>query len=155
MRNSSVASYCSVPDAAAAEVGCSVGEIAKSLVFRAGERAVVAIMSGDHRLDSAKLASALGEEVSRADADFVLEVASKSTWREDLGPKRDIYARPGVKEYFTPVLQGHRHIHGQPPRVERGESVGEEEPARTHQHRHAEPHREPPEQLLEARTSMM
>ena len=49
--------------------------------------------------------------------DFVLEVASKSTWREDLGPKRKIYARLGVKEYWlydpteehlTPVLQGIR-----------------------------------------------
>ncbi len=49
--------------------------------------------------------------------DFVLEVASKSTWRGDLGPKRDLYARLGVKEYwqydprgkyFTPVLQGLR-----------------------------------------------
>ena len=49
--------------------------------------------------------------------DFVLEVASKSTWREDLGPKRDLYARLGVKEYwmydptgeyFSPVLQGLR-----------------------------------------------
>ena len=53
---------------AAAAVGCSVGEIAKSLVFRAGERAVVAIMSGDHRLDTGKLGEALGEAVSRADA---------------------------------------------------------------------------------------
>ena len=49
--------------------------------------------------------------------DFVLEVASKSTWREDLGRKREVYARLGVKEYwqydprgkyFTPVLQGLR-----------------------------------------------
>ena len=49
--------------------------------------------------------------------DFVLEVASKSTWREDLGPKREVYSRLGVKEYwqydptgeyFTPVLQGLR-----------------------------------------------
>ena len=49
--------------------------------------------------------------------DFVLEVASKSTWREDLGPKREIYARLGVKEYwvydptgeyYAPVLQGLR-----------------------------------------------
>ncbi len=56
---------------AAAAVGCTLGEIAKSLVFRAGERAVVAIMSGDHRLDPGKLAAALGEPVSRADADFV------------------------------------------------------------------------------------
>ena len=56
---------------AAAAVGCSVGEIAKSLVFRAGDRAVVAIMSGDNRLDPAALAAAIGEEVRRADADFV------------------------------------------------------------------------------------
>ena len=54
--------------------------------------------------------------------DFVLEVASKSTWREDLGPKREIYARLGVKEYwqydptgeyFTPVLQGLRLAGGE------------------------------------------
>ena len=56
---------------AAAAVGCSVGEIAKSLVFRAGDRAVVAIMSGDNRLDPARLAAAVGEDVGRADADFV------------------------------------------------------------------------------------
>ena len=56
---------------AAAAVGCSVGEIAKSLVFRAGDRVVVAIMSGDNRLDPGKLAEALGEQVGRADADFV------------------------------------------------------------------------------------
>ena len=56
---------------AAAAVGCSVGEIAKSLVFRAGDRAVVVIMSGDNRLDPARLAAAISEEVRRADADFV------------------------------------------------------------------------------------
>ena len=56
---------------AAAAVGCSVGEIAKSLVFRAGERAVVAIMSGDNRLDPAKLGAAVGGEIGRADAEFV------------------------------------------------------------------------------------
>ena len=58
---------------AAAAVGCPVGEIAKSLVFRAGGRAVVAVMSGDNRLDPGKLGDALGEEVGRADADFVRE----------------------------------------------------------------------------------
>ena len=49
--------------------------------------------------------------------DFVLEVASPGTWREDVGPKRSVYARLGVREYFlydptgehlTPRLQGHR-----------------------------------------------
>ena len=56
---------------AAAAVGSTVAEIAKTLVFRAGHRAVVAIMSGDNRLDTGKLAAALGEAVGRADADFV------------------------------------------------------------------------------------
>ena len=56
---------------AAEAVGCSVGEIAKSLVFRAGDRAVVAVMSGDDRLDTARLSAAVGAEVGRADAGFV------------------------------------------------------------------------------------
>ena len=30
--------------------------------------------------------------------DFVLEVASRSTWREDVGAKRAVYARMGVKD---------------------------------------------------------
>ena len=32
--------------------------------------------------------------------DFVLEIGSPSTWRQDLGPKRDLYARLGVGEYW-------------------------------------------------------
>ena len=32
--------------------------------------------------------------------DFVLEVASPGTYRNDLGVKRDLYARLGVREYF-------------------------------------------------------
>ncbi|MCY3672603.1 MAG: YbaK/EbsC family protein [Alphaproteobacteria bacterium] len=56
---------------AARAVGCAVGEIAKSLVFRAGDRAVVAVMSGDDRLDTARLSAAVGAEVGRADAGFV------------------------------------------------------------------------------------
>ena len=31
---------------------------------------------------------------------FVLEVASPSTWRDDLGRKRSVYARLGVREYW-------------------------------------------------------
>ena len=32
--------------------------------------------------------------------DFVLEVASPSTWQDDEGPKRELYERLGVREYF-------------------------------------------------------
>ena len=53
--------------------------------------------------------------------DFVLEVASPGTWREDVGPKREVYARLGVGEYWlydpmgehlSPVLQGYRLVGG-------------------------------------------
>ena len=32
--------------------------------------------------------------------DFVLEIASVSTFRNDIGPKRDLYARLGIEEYW-------------------------------------------------------
>ncbi len=56
---------------AAAAVGCTVAEIAKSIVFRAGERPAVVITSGANRVDPAKAAAALGVRLARADADWV------------------------------------------------------------------------------------
>ena len=38
--------------------------------------------------------------------DFALEVASESTWREDLGRKRDLYAKLGIGEYWLFDPQG-------------------------------------------------
>jgi prolyl-tRNA editing enzyme YbaK/EbsC (Cys-tRNA(Pro) deacylase) len=58
---------------AAAAVGCQVGQIAKSLVFRgAGSgRAVLVIASGANRVDLAKVEALVGEALGKADADFV------------------------------------------------------------------------------------
>jgi prolyl-tRNA editing enzyme YbaK/EbsC (Cys-tRNA(Pro) deacylase) len=57
---------------AAAAIGCTVAQIAKSLVFRAGEgRPVLVIASGAHRVDEAKVAAALGASLRKADAEFV------------------------------------------------------------------------------------
>lgn len=57
------------PDAARA-VGCDVAQIVKTLVFMADGAPVIAMVSGRHRLDEAKLAAALGaREVRRASAD--------------------------------------------------------------------------------------
>jgi prolyl-tRNA editing enzyme YbaK/EbsC (Cys-tRNA(Pro) deacylase) len=60
---------------AAAAIGCAVAEIAKSLIFRAepSGRAVLAIVSGDKRVDERKLGAIVGERIARADADFVRE----------------------------------------------------------------------------------
>jgi prolyl-tRNA editing enzyme YbaK/EbsC (Cys-tRNA(Pro) deacylase) len=60
---------------AARAVGCRVEQIVKSLVFvtRPGGRAVLVVASGGHRVDVAKLAAVVGEQVDRPDADFVRE----------------------------------------------------------------------------------
>lgn len=58
---------------AAEAVGCAVGQIAKSLVFRAArsDRPVLVIASGANRVDVKKVEAVLGEPIGRADADFV------------------------------------------------------------------------------------
>jgi prolyl-tRNA editing enzyme YbaK/EbsC (Cys-tRNA(Pro) deacylase) len=56
---------------AARAVGCEVGQIVKSLVFTAGGRPVVALVSGSNRLNPARLSEVAGGETGKADADLV------------------------------------------------------------------------------------
>lgn len=60
---------------AAAAIGCTVAEIAKSVVLRAktSNQAVVVVASGDNRVCETKLAALVGEPIGRANADFVRE----------------------------------------------------------------------------------
>ena len=57
---------------AAAAIGCGVGQIAKSLVFRAKQsgRPVLVIASGANRVDEKKVGRLIGEKISRATPDF-------------------------------------------------------------------------------------
>jgi prolyl-tRNA editing enzyme YbaK/EbsC (Cys-tRNA(Pro) deacylase) len=62
------------PEAAAA-VGCELGAIVKSLVFRgASGEPLLALVSGDNRADEALVADAVGEPIERPDAAYVREV---------------------------------------------------------------------------------
>lgn len=58
---------------AAEAVGCQVGQIAKSLIFKkqVSEQPVLVIASGANRVSEARLAALVGEPVEKADADFV------------------------------------------------------------------------------------
>jgi prolyl-tRNA editing enzyme YbaK/EbsC (Cys-tRNA(Pro) deacylase) len=61
--------------AAAEHLGCSVAQIANSLVFR-GQRSGAALLvmaSGAHRVDTSKLAALAGEPIEMARAPFVRE----------------------------------------------------------------------------------
>jgi prolyl-tRNA editing enzyme YbaK/EbsC (Cys-tRNA(Pro) deacylase) len=60
--------------AAADQIGCPVGAIANSLVFRtAGGEPVLIMTSGAHRVDLGKAAAFLGTTIGRASAEFVRE----------------------------------------------------------------------------------
>ncbi len=58
---------------AAAAIGCTVAQIAKSLVFRGAEkgRPVLVIASGVNRVDERKVTALLGEAIEKPDAEFV------------------------------------------------------------------------------------
>lgn len=63
---------------AAEALGIEVGQIAKSLIFRAvpSGRAVLVIAAGDRRVDEARLRILLGESIERATPDFVRQHSS-------------------------------------------------------------------------------
>jgi prolyl-tRNA editing enzyme YbaK/EbsC (Cys-tRNA(Pro) deacylase) len=60
---------------AADALGVAVGQIAKSLIFRAvdTDRAVLVIAAGDRRVDESRLRDRLGESIARATPEFVRE----------------------------------------------------------------------------------
>lgn len=60
---------------AAASIGCTVAQIAKSLIFR-GERTgrpVLVVASGANRVSEKRVEALIGEPIGRADAAFVRE----------------------------------------------------------------------------------
>ena len=60
-------------DGAAAEVGCTVAQIAKSLVFKGADsaKAVLVVASGANTVDAERVEALVGEATERADAAFV------------------------------------------------------------------------------------
>jgi prolyl-tRNA editing enzyme YbaK/EbsC (Cys-tRNA(Pro) deacylase) len=66
------ASTRTAPEAAQA-IGCLVGQIVKSLVFKTkrSERPVLVIASGANRVNEKKIEAETGEPLGKADADFV------------------------------------------------------------------------------------
>ncbi len=58
---------------AAQAVGCNVGQIVKSLIFKGRDsgRPLLILASGANRVDLEKAAAAVGDALDKADADFV------------------------------------------------------------------------------------
>lgn len=62
-------------DEAAKAIGCTVGQIIKSLVFRtkSTHRPILVLASGVNRVNEKTIAKSVGEEITKADADFTRE----------------------------------------------------------------------------------
>ncbi|MEI8179826.1 YbaK/EbsC family protein [Aestuariivirga sp.] len=59
---------------AADAIGCQLGQIAKSILFRSQTgKAVLVIASGVNKVDEKKIRALLGEKIERASPDFVKE----------------------------------------------------------------------------------
>jgi Cys-tRNA(Pro) deacylase len=58
---------------AAERVGCDVGQIVKSLIFKGSEsgKAILVLTSGANRVDEKLISSYTGEKIQRADPEFV------------------------------------------------------------------------------------
>ena len=105
---------------AADVLGCSVGQIAKSVIFRgmqSGEPVLV-VASGANRVDEAKVGALAGEAIGRAKPEFVREVTGYAiggippvgharairTWvDEDLLKHDFVYAAGGTPNALFPI----------------------------------------------------
>lgn len=65
---------------AADAIGCTVGQIAKSLIFkgRTSQKPILIITSGANRVNEKTIKEYTGEKLKKADAEFVLEHAGFS-----------------------------------------------------------------------------
>lgn len=63
-------------DDAAKAIGCAVGQICKSIIFKAkpGNEPVLVLASGINRINEKSIKDFVGEKISKADADFTKEV---------------------------------------------------------------------------------
>ncbi len=61
---------------AADRVGCTLGQIVKSLIFKGAEsgKAILVLTSGANRADEQRISTYAGETIGRADPDFVRTV---------------------------------------------------------------------------------
>lgn len=91
---------------AAEALGCPVGAIANSLLFDCGGQPVLILTSGAHRVDTTKVAQALGlGPLRRATADFVRE----HTGQVIGGVSPINHPRP-IPTYLDPMLREHPEI---------------------------------------------
>ena len=111
--------------AQAAEVlGCSIAQIAKSLIFSADGEAVLAVTSGANRVRTDALAELIGKPIGKADADFVrrktgfviggvapvgLAHPVETVFDRDLFEHDEVWAAAGTANTLFPIARDDLH----------------------------------------------
>lgn len=111
----------STASAAAAAIGCDLGQIVKSLIFRAepSGSAVLVLTSGLNRVDEKLLQATVGEKLGKADAAFVRSATGYSIGGvppfgykhpqhtyidEDLLQYKEVWAAAGTPNAVFPLM---------------------------------------------------
>lgn len=92
---------------AAQAIGCALGQIAKSLVFRTviSDRALLVIASGANRVDEKVIAERVGEPIHKADAVFVRRVTGFA-----IGGVPPVGHEQEIETYIDEDLLSYDHI---------------------------------------------
>jgi prolyl-tRNA editing enzyme YbaK/EbsC (Cys-tRNA(Pro) deacylase) len=105
---------------AAAAIGCQLGQIVKSLIFRGASSGapILVLTSGSNRVDEGLVESVVGEALGKADADFVRQLTGfaiggvppfgyqhpQHTYMdEDLNQYAEIWAAAGTPNAVFPL----------------------------------------------------
>jgi prolyl-tRNA editing enzyme YbaK/EbsC (Cys-tRNA(Pro) deacylase) len=92
---------------ASESVGCQVGQIAKSLIFRGAKsgRALLIIASGSNRVNEKAMAAIVGEPIERATPEFVREATGFA-----IGGVPPLGHKTPIATWFDQALLGYERI---------------------------------------------
>jgi prolyl-tRNA editing enzyme YbaK/EbsC (Cys-tRNA(Pro) deacylase) len=92
---------------AAKSIGCEVGQIVKSLLFRtkSSQRPILILASGINRVNEKAVAKHIGEEIGKADADFTREVTGFA-----IGGIPPIGHKQPIETYIDEDLLQHQEV---------------------------------------------
>ena len=90
---------------AANAVGCDIGQICKSLVFRSGDTPVLFLVSGKNQLNVTQVSVHLGLSLEKADADFTKQKTGYS-----IGGIPPVAHTNPITTYIDRTLLSYQHI---------------------------------------------
>ena len=90
---------------AADAIGCEIGQIVKSLIFKNKNQGLLFLVSGKNNLDTNKVSRELKTEIKKADAEFVKEATGFS-----IGGVPPVAHKTKLETYIDQDLLGYKEV---------------------------------------------